>query len=367
LLNVLHYSPYVLAGETGSANSIRGWCEAQSQQGLRVTVAVDERQIRHKPPAGISCKTISHRLSGRASVPVGLQDHLVDSDLLIVHGGWTLCNIVACRDAAAVRIPYIVTAHGVYNDWVLRKGWIRKRLWNVLLERRHLRGALAVHLFFEDELEGLKRLGSHTSTIIVPNGIAAMEGIGWDGGSGGYLLWLGRFDPIVKALDILVRSLLHVPVEARPILRLHGPDWRGGKRSVAELVRDLGLQRWVAIGDPIYGDEKWDVIRRAAACVFPSRWEASPMAVAEAVGAGVPTLVTDYPLGRLLASKGAAMMCERSPQAIANGIERLLSEEGMRIGRTGTTVAAKSLSWDKVARSWREQVEGLMRMGTSGP
>jgi len=367
LLNVLHYSPYVLAGETGSANSIRGWCEAQAQQGLRVTLAVDEKQIRHEPPAGISCKTISHRLSGRASVPVGLQDHLVDSDLLVVHGGWTLCNIVACRDAAAVRIPYIVTAHGVYNDWVLRKGWIRKRLWNVLLERRHLRGALAVHLFFEDELEGLKRLGSHTSTIIVPNGIRAMEGIAWDGGTGGYLLWLGRFDPVVKGLDILVRSLLHLPEEARPILRLHGPDWRGGKRSVVELVGELGLQRWVAIEDPIYGDEKWDVIRRAAACVFPSRWEAFSMVAAEAVRAGVPTLVTDYPLGRLLASKGAAVMCERSPQAVAIGIERLLSEEGARIGRRGRVIAAENLSWDRVARSWREQVEGLMRAETSKP
>jgi hypothetical protein len=59
------------------------------------------------------------------------------------------------------------------------------------------------------------------------------------------------------------------------------------------------------------------------------------LVVAEAVGAGVPTLVTDYPWGRLLASKGAAVMCERSPQAIAIGIERLLSEEGARIARAG--------------------------------
>ena len=65
------------------------------------------------------------------------------------------------------------------------------------------------------------------------------------------------------------------------------------------------------------------------------------MVAAEAVGAGVPTLVTDYPLGRLLASKGAAVMCERSPQAIAIGIERLLSEEGARIGRTGRAFAAE--------------------------
>ena len=67
------------------------------------------------------------------------------------------------------------------------------------------------------------------------------------------------------------------------------------------------------------------------------------MAVAEAVGASVPTLVSAYPLSRLLASKGAAVMCERSPQAIAIGIERLLSEEGARVGHTGRVFAAENL------------------------
>ncbi len=91
------------------------------------------------------------------------------------------------------------------------------------------------------------------------------------------------------------------------------------------------------------------------------------MAVAEAVGAGVPTLVTDYPLGRLPASKGAAVMCERSPLRSQSGSSDCSPEEGARIGRTGRVVADKNLSLDRAARSWREQVEGLMRAGTSKP
>jgi hypothetical protein len=66
-------------------------------------------------------------------------------------------------------------------------------------------------------------------------------------------------------------------------------------------------------------------------------------------------------------SKGAAVMCDRSLLAIAIGIERLLFEEGARIGRTGRVVCGQNLSWDRVARSWRERVEGLMRAGTSRP
>ena len=52
-----------------------------------------------------------------------------------------------------------MTTHGVYNPWVIGRGGAAKRIWNVLLERRHLRRALAAHLFFDDELRGLRALG----------------------------------------------------------------------------------------------------------------------------------------------------------------------------------------------------------------
>jgi glycosyltransferase involved in cell wall biosynthesis len=291
---------------------------------------------------------------------VGLQRHVSPSEVFVVHGGWTLWNIAACRQAASAGAPYVVMAHGVYNAWVFRRGAAMKQLWNALLERRHLRDALAVHLLFDDELEGLRILGVDTATVIAPNGISAARGIRWDGGSGGYLLWLGRFDVAGKGLDLLVRALREMPEAERPVLRLHGPDLRGGKDALIRQARGLGVDRWVEVRDPIYGDEKWEALARATAYVHPSRRDTAPMAVGEAVGVGVPTLVADYPLGRLLASEGAAVMCERSPKAIAGGIARLLSDDGAAVGAAGTALATGRLSWDTVARSWLRQVEGLL-------
>ena len=94
--------------------------------------------------------------------------------------------------------------------------------------------------------------------------------------------------------------------------------------------------------------------------VHPSRWDTAPMAVGEAVGAGVPTLVAEYPLGRLLADEGAAVLCERTPNAIAGGIARLLSEDGASVGAAGSALATGRLSWDSVARSWLEQLQRLV-------
>jgi glycosyltransferase involved in cell wall biosynthesis len=164
----------------------------------------------------------------------------------------------------------------------------------------------------------------------------------------------------VKALDLLVHSLLAIPEGDRPPLRLHGPEFRGHKARLADLVRDLGLSNWVTIGEPVYGEEKWHLVSRAAGCVYPSRWDASPMAVAEAIGAGVPTLVADYPLGRFLASQGAALLCERTPTGIAEGIRALLSSEGAELSEGAGRVARDHLSWQTVADSWVTQVKSLL-------
>lgn len=358
-MRIVEYGPWALAAETGSAVSILGWCEALARAGHDIRLLVDRHARNRPPPEGVPPMPVTHRFNGRVTVPTGIGPLLEGADILVLHGGWTASNISAGQQAARWRVPYVITTHGVYYPQTLRRNRLAKRIWFPVLERPHLRRALAMHVFFEDEREGLGRLGVSTPTIVAPNGVTRQEHR-WDGGSGGYLLWLGRFDPQVKGLDLLLRSLLEIPEGDRPQLRLHGPEFRGHKARLAELVRELGLSRWATIGEPVYGEEKWRLVARAAGCVYPSRWDASPMAVAEAIGAGVPTLVADYPLGRFLASEGAALLCERTPAGIADGILGLLSSEGAKLSERADGVARDRLSWEAVANAWVEQVDRLL-------
>jgi len=360
-MNIVEYSPYPLAHDTGTANIILGWCEALARQGCDVTLLVDGTLISRPCPAGVQCVPIKHRFQGRLSLPARMREQLGAADLLVVHGGFVGWNIVACRAAMAADVPYLVMPHGVYNLRVLDRRSGVKALWNLIFERRNLQRALGVHLHDESELGGLSRLGVTLPAVITPNGISASNEVRWDGGSGGYLIYLGRFDVHVKALDVLVRSFVHIPERDRPTLRLHGLDHRGGKALVARLIRELGLRRWISVEEPIYGPEKRELLIRAAGCVYPSRWDAWPMAVSEAVGAGVPTLVADYPLGRLLAEEGGAVLCERTPESVARGIERLLSEEGLEASRRGRALATGRLSWDTLATVWIEEVSRLLQ------
>ncbi|MGH9890418.1 MAG: glycosyltransferase [bacterium] len=359
-MKVAHYCSYLLEGETGSANSARGWCEALAREGVEVLCPIGQGERRLPAPEGASIVPVEHRLSGRFQSPVHLERVLGGIDVLVLHGGWVMGNIIAGRASARSGVPFLVTAHGVYNTWVLDRRRRYKSLWNRLFERRHLNRALGVHVFFPEERAGLARMNVASPLVVAPNGVPKLPPATWDGGSGGYLLWLGRYEVQTKGLDLLLQALALTPPPERPPLRLHGPDWRGGKSMVAKLVRDLGLDRWVTVGDPIYGDAKWKVIASAAGYVHPSRRDACPLSVTEAVSAGVPALVGDYPLGRFLASREGAVSAEPSAAGVAVSIERLLSSKGAEVAREGARVVRDHLSWDAVARSWLEQVDRLL-------
>jgi glycosyltransferase involved in cell wall biosynthesis len=182
----------------------------------------------------------------------------------------------------------------------------------------------------------------------------------WDGGSGGYVLWIGRFDPEHKGLDLLLEGMKLLPAGARPVLRLHGPDWAGGKERVIELVRNLELDDSVIIGDPVYGEEKWRLISQASAFVYPSRWEGFGNSTAEAVTAGVPTLVTPYPLGKWLAARDAVVLAQATPEGLAGGLTEVLAHSAARAANPDGETSFDELTWAAVARTWLAQVREIV-------
>ncbi|MGH9891345.1 MAG: glycosyltransferase [bacterium] len=360
-MRIVHYQPQLRGPESGTSNAGRGWCEAFARQGVDVLGLVDRAAISRPSPHGTETVPLEHSLPGALRIPRGIPQRIEGADVVVLHGGWLLSNVVVGRACLRANVPFIVTTHGVYLPEVLQRRTFVKRAWAALLERRHLESATAIHVFFPEEQASMEQsMDIRIPTIVAPNGIVLPEGVGWDGGSGGYLLWFGRFDPMNKGLDLLVRAVERFPPSQRPQLRLHGPDWRNQKQGVHRLVSELGVERWVAIGDSVYGDEKWELMSKAGGCVYPSRWDACPVAVSEAAAVGVPTLVTHYPLGNFLASKEAAIQVDPDPSSIADGIVRLTSSQAAAVGSNAASVARRHLSWDAVARSWLDQLRGLL-------
>jgi glycosyltransferase involved in cell wall biosynthesis len=355
-LRVIHYHPDAATGTDGVSVSMRGWMEAQARLGADVTVASED--VPDESSNAVRWIKVRHKGRGRLRRPVGLGPVIAGNDVLVLHSGWVMGNVVAARAARRLKVPYVATPHGAYGPELWRRNRAQKRLFWALFERNLVARAAAVHVFFDTELPLVAALGARAG-LVACNGVAVPENATWRGESDGGVLWLGRFDPEHKGLDLLVRALAALPPGHRPRLRLVGPDWRNSKAGLQALVDELGLGDWVQIEPQVAGAEKWSKLEAATAFVYPSRWEACGLSVLEAAGMGIPTLVTDYPLGRFLAERGAAIMVDASPAGIAIGLRQIVAPDARVIGERARRVIASEFSWDHVAASWLGQLGDL--------
>jgi glycosyltransferase involved in cell wall biosynthesis len=309
---------------------------------------------------GVRWEPVEHgRRPGRP--PVDLARVMAGADILVLHSAWTYHNVHAARTARRMKIPYVLEPRGAYDPWILNRKRLRKRFWWLAWEHQLVENSRAVHVFFEAEWPHLRRLGYLGPVVISGNGVAVPSDIAWDGGSGGYVLWLGRFDVQHKGVDLLIDAIGMMEEHERPHLRMHGPDSRlGGKRWTEERIRALGLARWITVGDPAYDQEKYELMKRAAGFVYPSRWEAFGNSVAEAAAIGVPTLTTPYPLGQHLAARNAGIVANPTPASLADGFQRLLGEDARAVGRRASKVVRTEFTWEGTARSWLRQVQEVL-------
>jgi glycosyltransferase involved in cell wall biosynthesis len=340
------------------SNAIRRWARALAALGVRSASAFDDGDP--VDTGDVEWIRVPHLTVGGRRIPSNLGRVLDGFDLLVLHGAWAAHNVVAGRTSRGAHIPYLLEPRGAYDPHIVARRPALKRAWWVAFGRELVAGARGMHLFFEAERGHLARLGYGGPFVVAPNGVDTPDAPAWDGGSGGFVLWYGRFDVEHKGIDLLVDGLALVPASRRPLLRLHGPDRRGSTARIAARVSALGLSKWVAVGGPVYGAQKEELLSRCLGFAYPSRWEGFGIAPAEAVARGVPLLATPYPLAMHLAERGGAVVVPAHAAGLASGLEQLLAADAGAIAAVGNRIIRDEFRWDDVARSWLDQVTALL-------
>jgi glycosyltransferase involved in cell wall biosynthesis len=359
LMRIVHYYPRAFIGDGGMTRAVRKLAEASASAGASVAIAYAEgaeTQREARASKLVDWIPIAHAGAGRLSGPLHPGRAMRGADVLVLHSAWTIGNVRFAAAARKLGIPYVLAPRGAYDPSIVRRHATAKRIWWRLYERDLVLGARAIHVFFESERAHLEALGYRGRLVVAPNGVEPPDGLRWDGGSGKYVLWFGRFDPEHKGLDLLLHGMRALAPAERPRLRLLGPDWRGRKQRVRRMVRELGLDGDVVVGDAVHGTTKWQTLARASGFVYPSRWEGFGNSTAEAASIGVPTLVTPYPLGTYLAERSGAFLAQATAEGLADGLRRLRSKDACAVGARGAEIAAQDLAWPSVGERWLRQV-----------
>ena len=144
---IVHYYPDAM-GHSGVTFALWSWARAQAAAGAEVSILHADRPavradvpfVSHDTCPGLTAQTVAHAGRRRWSRhPVGLERHLGEHDLLVLHEGWVANNLVAAAAARRAGVPYVVMPHGVYEPAWMRylkpPMWLRSRLERQMLER----------------------------------------------------------------------------------------------------------------------------------------------------------------------------------------------------------------------------------------
>jgi len=253
-----------------------------------------------------------------------LRDHAPRYDAVIVSGLWRYAARGARIALAGGATPYFVFPHGMLDPWFRHKAPLKhigKQASWWWAEGPLLQGARAV--LFTSEEERARAEGAfrpyHLRGAVVNYGTADLGGDGAVDigafrrllpalGDRPFLLFLGRIHP-KKGCDLLVHAFASI-ADREPALDLviAGPDEVGLVAGLRTAARHAGLAPRVHFPGMLSGSAKAGALRAASAFVLPSHQENFGIAVAEALAAGTPVLVSDQvAIWREVVADGAGM------------------------------------------------------------
>lgn len=112
--------------------------------------------------------------------PIGLANVLRHSDLLVLQSAWVLHNVRAAEAALRVGIPYLLAPRGAYDPKIVRRNRLLKRVWWTMFERRLVRQAAGIHVFFDAERSHVQALGYGGTVVVAPNGVEVPVEWAWE-------------------------------------------------------------------------------------------------------------------------------------------------------------------------------------------
>lgn len=251
------------------------------------------------------------------------------ADVVHLHAGRDLVSLTALTVAVLRRKRFLAQTHGMVEPRCRAAVRLFDRLYVPLLRRA--RGFLV--LTERERLALAEVVGPDgPPLLLLPNGVRPQHRAvpREQGPRNPEVLFLARLHPR-KRPEVFVEmaALVHRRVpQAR--FSLYGAD-EGSLPAVRRLIADRGLGDVVGYGGALAYDEALRVQSRAAVYVLPSVDEPFPMTVIEALAAGTPVVCTDTcGMAPELARRGAGMVTDGSPRALADAVCEVLADEGRR-------------------------------------
>ena len=292
-----------------------------------------------------------------AQVDDALPDSAEGEHVVHFHGLWQLRYVRLAKRCAALKIPYIVSPHGMLEPWAMQHKRWKKWPYFHLIEKCLLSRAAALLATGCLETERLKKLIPCQRIESLPLGMtgnakpnyeAARAQLGWPREER-VLLFLSRLH-VKKGLELLLRALAKVERHEPTRLVIVGGGDADYVRSVRELAAQLALPRVDWIGE-VWGEDRWPYFQGADLFCLPTFSENIGLAVLDACQVGTPALTTSTTpwIEHLASDRG--YICEPREDSIRETLARIFKEPRWmpEARRALADWAWRTFPWDALA------------------
>lgn len=380
-MRILQIVPSISLIYGGPSQMVRGFAQGLAAAGAEVTILTtnangDSGQSPLAVPLGVAVPEENYtvryfacspwrRYKFSAGLLAWLYRHAHEFDLAHIHALFSPLSTAAATVARDRGLPYVLRPLGTLDPADLQKKKRLKQVYGRLFEAPNIAGAAALHFTSPIEAEVSHRFGSSTQDWVIPLGvhppaavpeierqsILAQLGIPQDRP---LVLYLSRLDP-KKGLDLLLPALEQLTaqgIDFHLVLAGGNPQDPAYEQAIADRLRATPLGDRTTLTGFITGLTKAALLQAADLFVLPSYYENFGIAVAEAMAAGVPVVVSKgVYIWPNIAASGSGWVCDLSVEGVAHSLAEALNDSAQRQlrGQRARAYAREYYDWGAIA------------------
>jgi glycosyltransferase involved in cell wall biosynthesis len=266
------------------------------------------------------------------------------ADVLHLHVPWEPTNLQLAAIAGRERIPYILSTHGMLDDWTIAQGLPRKRLYLALAGRRLLSSAASVLCTADAERDQARKWFTNPRIDVLPllmdlapfasrpDPAAAATILDSIPGRADWpvALFLSRLHP-KKGLEVLIDAIallkqrdvnLRLAIAGKEDIAAPGYEQGICNRIIAANISDRA-----ALLGMVTGPARDALLAAATIHALPTSQENWGFSLIESLAAATPVITTrGVDIWRELQATGGALIADQTPQAFADAIAQLAAD-----------------------------------------
>lgn len=374
-MHVVHYLQRVRLEDGGVVRAVLDMCQVLASRDTHVTLlTTDAKDV---PTEWLSASAGAPRIvtvdaplkwgTFSKALLTRIRTLWQEMDVLHLHTPWDISNVPLAKLSRDARKPYIITVHGMLDDWCMSQRRLKKQIYLMLRGKQLLNHAAYVHTTAEAEMQQAQKWFSGESIVIplvfdtqrfqsLPGPALAFKSLGCLADDKPNILFLSRLH-IKKGPELLIDALSLLRKRGQSVnLILAGPGEASYVATLRARVNQLNLQDDVHFPGMISGDVKLSLYQAADVFVLPSSQENFGLVLPEAMACATPVVTTrGVDIWRELET-GGAVIVDQSAEAVADAVDRLLSDDSRRseLGEKGRAFVFDWLNPENVAARYEE-------------